>query len=135
VAKGRRIVGAERQALGKELVRRYQAGESLRALADSTSRSYGFIHRVLLEQRAQLRRRGGPRSNRFRPAVISEERVRLATELRTRYEAGDSTYTLAREIGRSADFVRALLVEAGTTMRAPGGSPRWHTDSQIRRHR
>ena len=47
--KGRRIVGAERQTLAKDLVKRYTGGESIRALAASTGRSYGFIHRVLTE--------------------------------------------------------------------------------------
>jgi hypothetical protein len=59
--KGRRIVGAERQTLAKDLVRRYGEGESIRALATSTGRSYGFIHRVLTESGVQLRQRGGAR--------------------------------------------------------------------------
>ena len=37
--KGRRIVGAERQTLAKDLVKRYTSGESIRALASSTGRS------------------------------------------------------------------------------------------------
>jgi hypothetical protein len=59
--KGRRIVGAERQTLAKDLVRRYTAGETIRALAASTGRSYGFIHRVLTESGVQLRQRSGAR--------------------------------------------------------------------------
>jgi len=59
--KGRRIVGAERQSLAKDLVRRYNSGESIRSLAASTGRSYGFIHRVLTESEVQLRQRGGAR--------------------------------------------------------------------------
>ena len=59
--KGRRIVGAERQTLAKDLVRRYTSGESIRALASSTGRSYGFVHRVLTESGVQLRQRGGAR--------------------------------------------------------------------------
>ncbi len=43
--KGRRIVGSERQTLAKDLVKRYTSGESIRALAASTGRSYGFVHR------------------------------------------------------------------------------------------
>ena len=49
--KGRRIVGSERQTLAKDLVKRYTSGESIRALAASTGRSYGV----------QLRQRGGAR--------------------------------------------------------------------------
>jgi len=59
--KGRRIVGAERQTLAQDLVQRYTDGESIRALAASTGRSYGFIHRVLTESGVQLRQRGGAR--------------------------------------------------------------------------
>jgi hypothetical protein len=57
--KYRRIVGAERQTLTKDLVQRYTAGESLRALATSTGRSYGFIHRIITESGTQLRQHGG----------------------------------------------------------------------------
>jgi hypothetical protein len=57
--KGRRIVGAERQTLAKDLVKRYTSGESIRALAASTGRSYGFVHRVLSESGVTLRGRGG----------------------------------------------------------------------------
>jgi hypothetical protein len=59
--KGRRIVGAERATLAKDLVKRYTSGESIRALASSTGRSYGFVHRVLTESGVQLRQRGGAR--------------------------------------------------------------------------
>src|SRR2546430_3954317 len=59
--KGRRIVGAERQTLAKDLVKRYTSGESILALASSTGLSYGFVHRVLTESGVQLRQRGGAR--------------------------------------------------------------------------
>jgi Helix-turn-helix domain len=59
--KGRRIVGTERQNLAKDLVKRYSSGESIRALASDTGRSYGFVHRVLTESGVQLRQRGGAR--------------------------------------------------------------------------
>jgi hypothetical protein len=57
--KGRRITGGERERLSAELRRRYESGESIRSLAASTGRSYGFIHRVLSESGATLRGRGG----------------------------------------------------------------------------
>lgn len=59
--RGRRVVGSERQSLSKDLVKRYMSGESIRALAASTGRSYGFVHRVLTESGVQLRQRGGAR--------------------------------------------------------------------------
>jgi hypothetical protein len=59
LAKGRRVTGTERTSLAKDLTRRYAAGESIRALAEATGRSYGFVHRVLTESGATLRGRGG----------------------------------------------------------------------------
>ena len=58
--KGRRILGNERDELAAELLTKYTAGHSIRALAESTGRSYGFVHRVLTEKDAPLRDRGGP---------------------------------------------------------------------------
>src|SRR6266508_4509850 len=66
--KGRRIVGAERQTLAKDLVKRYTNGESIRALAASTGRSYGFVHRVLTESGRLLGRIVGRYPTRMRRA-------------------------------------------------------------------
>ncbi len=45
--------------MATDLKNRYDAGESIRALALATGRSYGFIHRILTEQGVALRGRGG----------------------------------------------------------------------------
>lgn len=57
--KGSRITGAERDKLAGDLRRKYDSGASIRALAESTGRSYGFIHRILSESGTNLRGRGG----------------------------------------------------------------------------
>jgi predicted transcriptional regulator len=57
--KGSRITGITRDKLGSELMKKYEKGASIRALAESTGRSYGFIHRVLTESGVTLRGRGG----------------------------------------------------------------------------
>ena len=57
--KGSRITGAARDKLGSQLVKKYEKGSSIRALAEETGRSYGFIHRVLSESGVTLRSRGG----------------------------------------------------------------------------
>ena len=57
--KGARVTGAERTKLGTELKKQYNKGKSIRELADSHGRSYGFVHRVLSESGATLRGRGG----------------------------------------------------------------------------
>jgi hypothetical protein len=59
LGKGRRISGHERTQLVAHLRDRYIAGESIRSLSQSTGRSYGFIHRLLLESEVDLRGRGG----------------------------------------------------------------------------
>ncbi|MBB4932120.1 hypothetical protein F4561_002940 [Lipingzhangella halophila] len=57
--KGTRVTGTERAELADELKRRYDSGESIRSLAASTGRSYGFVHRLLTEAGVTLRGRGG----------------------------------------------------------------------------
>jgi hypothetical protein len=57
--KGTRVTGADRETLTSTLRKKYDGGASIRELAVSTGRSYGFIHRVLSESGATLRGRGG----------------------------------------------------------------------------
>ena len=59
IRKGTRVTGADRSKLATDLTARYNAGESIRSLATSTGRSYGFIHRILTETGVVLRGRGG----------------------------------------------------------------------------
>ncbi len=56
---GIRVTGPDRSKLAADLSKRYGAGESIRSLAASTGRSYGFIHRILTETGVALRGRGG----------------------------------------------------------------------------
>ncbi len=57
--KGTRVTGADRARLASDLKKRYNSGESIRSLAASTGRSYGFVHRILSENGVVLRGRGG----------------------------------------------------------------------------
>jgi hypothetical protein len=57
--KGARITGSVRTSLASDVRRRYEAGESIRALAEETGRSYGFIHRLLVDEQVPFRARGG----------------------------------------------------------------------------
>lgn len=59
IKKGARITGSDRAMLANELTKKYTSGASIRALAESTGRSYGFVHRILTENDVQLRGRGG----------------------------------------------------------------------------
>lgn len=64
IAKNKRIVGLERAQLAAEVVRRYAVGDSVRDIAESIGRSYGFVHRLLEEEQVTLRSRGGVRKVR-----------------------------------------------------------------------
>jgi hypothetical protein len=57
--KGTRVTGVDRSKLATSLGKRYDSGESIRSLAASTGRSYGFVHRILTETGVTLRGRGG----------------------------------------------------------------------------
>ena len=56
--KHERITGTDRDVLARELAKKYAKGASIRALAEETGRSYGFVHRVLSENDVPLRSRG-----------------------------------------------------------------------------
>ena len=57
--KGSRITGPERAELAAEVCQKYERGESIRALAAETGRSYGFVHGLLVDGNVPLRGRGG----------------------------------------------------------------------------
>jgi transposase len=63
---GARVTGDQRTRLRAALVKKYTKGASIRALAEETGRSYGFIHTVLTEAGVTLRARGGHRSHKPR---------------------------------------------------------------------
>lgn len=84
--KSRRINGEERQALIKQLIAGYGEGKSIRALAASVDRSYGFVHRVLSESGVALRKRGGRRTQSdlcdFNVVAIIRRALRVRRPLR-----------------------------------------------------
>lgn len=57
--KGARITGSDRAKLASEIKSQYRKGASIRQLAETHGRSYGFMHRMLSESGATLRQRGG----------------------------------------------------------------------------
>jgi hypothetical protein len=57
--KGSRVTGGDRESLTTDLREKYESGASIRALAEQSGRSYGFVHRILSESGASLRGRGG----------------------------------------------------------------------------
>src|SRR3712207_9382281 len=66
-----RITGVARDKLASDLKKKYEKGASIRALAESTGRPYGFVHRVLSESGVTLRgRAGATRPQKKQPAAF-----------------------------------------------------------------
>jgi hypothetical protein len=59
LAKGSRITGTQRRELTAQLAERYGAGETIRAIAEATGRSFGFVHGLIKESGVEVRGRGG----------------------------------------------------------------------------
>lgn len=57
----KQIRGADRALLGAEFAEKYKEGASVRALAEECGRSYGFVHRLLVEHGVKMRAVGGRR--------------------------------------------------------------------------
>ena len=56
--------------------------------------------------------------------VTGEDRNKLATDLKTRYDAGESIRSLAIATGRSYGFIHRILTETGVALRGRGGATR-----------
>ena len=81
--KGTRVTGVDRSKLATTLGKRYDSGESIRSLAASTGRSYGFVHRILTETGVTLRGRGGAtRSGKNKVKQLSHTQVAPARRRR-----------------------------------------------------
>lgn len=106
----------ERAALARMMREGYDAGLSQPAVA----RSIGCDHDTA---RTLITEAGGT----IRSAVVSglpeHARSMLAQRLRIEYEHGAGLEQLSADLGCRHSSVRCLLVEAGATIRAPGGAP------------
>ena len=56
--------------------------------------------------------------------VTGEDRNKLATDLKKRYDAGESIRSLATATGRSYGFIHRILTETGVALRGRGGATR-----------
>ncbi|MGW3044004.1 helix-turn-helix domain-containing protein [Kitasatospora sp. NPDC001159] len=52
--------GAERESLARDMRQMYDAGASVREIAEKYERSYGSVHRLLSMASVTFRPRGGP---------------------------------------------------------------------------
>ncbi|MCW4353156.1 helix-turn-helix domain-containing protein [Hoyosella sp. YIM 151337] len=64
LSKGARITGESRERIRSEIRQKYESGASIRSLAESMGRSYGFVHKILVEADVKLRGRGGANRRR-----------------------------------------------------------------------
>lgn len=105
-------------AFAAELADRYAAGESIRALALSTGRSYGFIHRALSESGVAFRR-GQPsgtarRSDRL-GLRVSAEHIDLIREAATLEGKTVSAFVMETATSRAREVLsdhRDLVLSA-----------------------
>lgn len=56
--------------------------------------------------------------------ITGDDRSRLASDLRRRYDQGASIRELANDTNRSYGFVHRILSESGATLRGRGGATR-----------
>lgn len=68
------LTGTDRMTVALNLRARYDAGESIRAIAADTGRSYSTTHQLLRAVKTQFRPRGG--TPRPMPAVGSSDGAR-----------------------------------------------------------
>lgn len=54
--------------------------------------------------------------------VTGDDRSQLATDLKSRYDSGESIRSLAAATGRSYGFIHRLLTETGVQLRGRGGA-------------
>jgi hypothetical protein len=54
--------------------------------------------------------------------VTGADRITMATDLKRRYDAGESIRSLATATGRSYGFIHRILTESGATLRGRGGA-------------
>ena len=59
--------------------------------------------------------------------VTGADRAKLASDLKKRYDSGESIRSLAAATGRSSGFVHRILTENGVSLRGRGGATRGKT--------
>jgi hypothetical protein len=95
-----------------EMVRRYRAGETCRAIAAAADLSQAAVHDRL--RRAGVELRWGAEARRY-------ERLDLPLgRIIERYRAGETTTAIGRSLGVSDEVVRRRLIKAAVERRRTG---------------
>jgi hypothetical protein len=96
----------------EEMVGRYRAGETCRAIAAAARLSRSAVHNRL--RRAGVELRWGGEARRY-------ERLDLPVgRIIERYRAGETTTAIGRSLGVSDEVVRRRLIRAAVERRRPG---------------
>lgn len=74
VDKGKRLTGPARTVVIDYLRKQYEKGSSVRALAEETGRSYGFVHQALVDAGVTLRSRGATTGGHRGDGIVPETR-------------------------------------------------------------
>lgn len=122
VAKGKHVVGEQREKLTDQLCIWYAEGHSLRELAERTGRSYQTIRNMLTEAGVTMRPRGGvPSGGRASAGMSEPARTRAralgAELLRLRRARGWTRGQTVRKLGISTQTLATY--ETGATTPAP----------------
>jgi hypothetical protein len=104
------LKGKARRELAQSLRRKYEAGSSLKDIADEISASIAYVYWMLVAADTVMR------PNPIAP-LGSTERAELAQMAREGYDAGLTQSAVARGLGCDHDTARTLIVEAGGTLR------------------
>ncbi|MEV6833548.1 helix-turn-helix domain-containing protein [Streptomyces sp. NPDC051133] len=110
--KRRYLTSGERHALAADLKTRYEAGASVRQLAEETGRSYGSVSGLLHLADTQMRPAVWPADR-----LTGDARATAKQAAADVYEAGHAIRCAADAIGRSWTYTRNLLVEADIKFR------------------
>ena len=96
----------------EEMVGRYRAGETCRAIAAAAGLSRSAVHVRL--RRAGVELRWGGEARRYDRLDVPLGRII------ERYRAGETTAAIGRSLGVSDELVRRRLMKAGVERRRPG---------------
>ena len=115
VVRGTRITGAQRETLAAQYAKKYEAGQSIRKIAETAGRSFGFVHGVLVEHGVTLRGRGGATRGAKRAAGGAAKKASspsfaaaMATTVVPAEERATGVQESPMDSARSIEMVRAL---------------------------
>ena len=131
ISKGIRITGQSRDKLAADLRREYENGASIRALAEQTGRSYGFVHRVLTGIADAHGVRAEIRLSADYPLTVNDaDEVGFARGVVAELFGDDRYVDAPRPVSGSEDFSRVLQAVPGAFL-GLGACPPDHDPTKV----